>query len=106
MRLKSPENFETCDFDTTVKPRLSPLVRIDLSGLNSVTPRALALSMRLLSAGVRLTTISPPFSSFFVSGVCLPVRMSTTASWVCRFSVSHSCPNFGLSKTLSARPYT
>ena len=69
-------------------------------------PFALALSMMLLSAGVTLTTIPPPFSSFFVSGVSLPVRTSTTASWVCRFSVSHSCPNLGLSKNLSASPST
>ena len=77
-----------------------------MTGLNSVMPFALALSMMLLSAGVTLTTIPPPFSSFFVSGVSLPVSTSTTASWVCRFSPSHSFPNLGLSKNLRARPST
>ena len=106
MRLKNPENFETCALETTVTPNLLPWVRIGLSGLNKVTPLAFASLMTLLSAGVTLTTIPPPFSSFSVSGVCLPVRTSTTASWVCRFKVSQSCPNLGLSNTLRARPYT
>ncbi len=77
-RLNSPENFETCCFDTTVK--LSPCVETALIGLKRVTPWAFASSMRLLSAGDRLSAICPPFSSFFCSGVCLPVRTLTTAS--------------------------
>ena len=85
-------------------PRPLPLVRIGLSGLNSVTPFALAWSIRLLSAGVTLTTIPPPFSNFWVSGVFLPVRTSMTASWVCRFKVSHSRPNLGALEDLEREP--
>ena len=65
MRLKNPVNFETWSFDTTVRPSLSPWLSTALSGLNSVMPREFALSMMLLSAGVRLTTIPPAFSNFF-----------------------------------------
>ena len=103
IRLNSPENFETCCFDTTVK--LNPCVAV-LTGLKNVMPWAFASAISLLSAGDRLRAICPPFASFFCSGVCLPVRMLITASWLCRLSVSHSWPNFGLSKTLSARPWT
>ena len=103
-RLNSPENFETCCFDTTVK--LTPCVEIVFTGLKSVTPCAFRSEIRLLSAGDRLRAIWPPFASFFCSGVCLPVRMLTTASWLCRFSVSQSWPNFGLEKTWIARPWT
>ena len=77
-RLNSPEYFETCCFDTTVK--LTPCVETVLTGLKRVTPWAFAWSMMLLSVGERLSAICPPFSNFFCKGVCLPVRTFTTAS--------------------------
>ena len=100
-RLNNPENFETCCFDTTVK--LTPCVDTALIGLKIVTPWASRSVIRLLSAGDRLRAIWPPVANFFCSGVCLPVRTFTTASWLCRFNVSHSLPNCGLEKTLSAK---
>ena len=43
--LNQPENFATWSFDTTVRPRLSPVANTALRGLNTVMPRELALSI-------------------------------------------------------------
>ncbi len=106
MRLNTPENFDTCCWDTMVKLRPLLWPETDRSGLKSVTPCESAAAITLLSAGDRLRTIAPPLVNFDCSGVFLPVRMLITASWLCRFSVSQSRPNFGLEKILTARPST
>ncbi len=72
MRLKRPENFETCCCETMVTPRLLPVVKIDFSGLKSVTPCWFAESIRLFSAGVTLTTILPPCSTFSAAASSCP----------------------------------
>ena len=77
-RLNSPENFETCCFDTTVK--VTPCVEIVFTGLKKVMPCAFRSEISVLRVGDRFRAICPPLASFFCSGVCLPVRTFTTAS--------------------------